>query len=71
MDIRKLENLLKEVKTGKASIEKALAQLKSLPFEDLGFTRIDHHREPPERLPGGDLGRGEIVRPDPFHCETA
>jgi len=44
MDIRKLEHLLKRVKGGEASIEEAMAQLKSLPFEDLGFAKIDHHR---------------------------
>ena len=65
MDIRKLENLLKEVKTGKASIEKALAQLKSLPFEDLGFTRIDHHRSLrkgfPEVIWGAGKSSGQIL----------
>jgi pyridinium-3,5-biscarboxylic acid mononucleotide synthase len=59
MDIRKLENLLKEVKTGKASIEKALAQLKSLPFEDLGFTRIDHHRSLRKGFPEVIWGEGK------------
>jgi NCAIR mutase (PurE)-related protein len=44
MNIQKLEDLLKKVKTGKLSIDKAIAQLKSLPFEDLGYARIDHHR---------------------------
>src|SRR4030043_258625 len=44
MNIRKLEFLLKSIKSGKTSVEEAVAQLKSLPFEDLGFTRIDHHR---------------------------
>jgi NCAIR mutase (PurE)-related protein len=59
MDIRKLENLLKEVRTGKASIEKALAQLKSLPFEDLGFTRIDHHRSLRKGFPEVIWGEGK------------
>jgi hypothetical protein len=59
MDIRTLENLLKEVKTGKASIEKALAQLKSLPFEDLGFTRIDHHRSLRKGFPEVIWGEGK------------
>jgi len=59
MDIRKLENLLKEVKAGKTSIEKALAQLKSLPFEDLGFTRIDHHRSLRKGFPEVIWGEGK------------
>lgn len=44
MNIRKLEHLLEAVKSGKTSVEEAKAQLRSLPFEDLGFARIDHHR---------------------------
>ncbi|KPJ66883.1 1-(5-phosphoribosyl)-5-amino-4-imidazole-carboxylate carboxylase [candidate division WOR-1 bacterium DG_54_3] len=41
MDIR---NLLKQLKNKKISIEEAYAQLKNLPYEDLGFAKIDHHR---------------------------
>jgi NCAIR mutase (PurE)-related protein len=59
MDIRKLEGLLKGVKSGKTSIEKALAQLKSLPFEDLGFTRIDHHRSLRKGFPEVIWGEGK------------
>src|SRR5512136_3052206 len=65
MDIRKLEGLLKEVKSGKTSTEKALAQLRSLPFEDLGFTRIDHHRSLrkgfPEVIWGAGKTSGEML----------
>ncbi|MEI9478971.1 MAG: nickel pincer cofactor biosynthesis protein LarB [Deltaproteobacteria bacterium] len=59
MDIRKLEGLLKGVKSGKTSIERALAQLKSLPFEDLGFTRIDHHRSLRKGFPEVIWGEGK------------
>jgi pyridinium-3,5-biscarboxylic acid mononucleotide synthase len=66
MDIQKLESLLKEVRTGKVSIEKALGRLKSLPFEDLGFTRIDHHRSLrkgfPEVIWGEGKTSGQILR---------
>jgi len=40
-----LRKLLKEVKTGKLSIERAVEKLRHLPFEDLGFARVDHHRQ--------------------------
>jgi len=40
-----LEKLLGEVKTGSLSIEDALDTLKNFPYTDLGFARIDHHRE--------------------------
>lgn len=39
-----LKQLLKSVKTGKTSVNKAMHQLKSLPFEDIGFARVDTHR---------------------------
>src|SRR5659263_71864 len=40
-----LKKLLEDVKDGKVEIESAYDQLKSLPYEDLGFAKIDHHRE--------------------------
>lgn len=40
-----LEKLLGEVKTGQKSVGDALEELKYFPYTDLGFARIDHHRE--------------------------
>jgi pyridinium-3,5-biscarboxylic acid mononucleotide synthase len=40
-----IENLLKEIKTGKKSIEEALEVLQNFPYTDLGYAKIDHHRE--------------------------
>jgi len=45
MDQNKLRGLLEEVKSGSVSIDSALKQLKKLPYEDLGFAKVDHHRE--------------------------
>ena len=59
MNIRKLEDLLHKVKTGKASIDEAIVQLKSLPFEDLGFTRVDHHRSLRKGFPEVIWGEGK------------
>ena len=39
-----LKKLLNGLHKGKITPEKALVQLKKLPYEDLGFARIDHHR---------------------------
>ncbi len=44
MDNEALRKLLEEVKSGGVSVDKALSELKLLPFEDLGFAKIDHHR---------------------------
>jgi NCAIR mutase (PurE)-related protein len=38
-------DILNEVKSGDISPEKAMLMLKSEPFEDLGFAKLDHHRE--------------------------
>jgi NCAIR mutase (PurE)-related protein len=44
VDIKVLEQLLEEVKAGRASVAQAMERLRTLPFEDLGFARVDHHR---------------------------
>jgi pyridinium-3,5-biscarboxylic acid mononucleotide synthase len=36
--------LLEKIREGKITPEQGLDRLKSLPFEDLGFARVDHHR---------------------------
>ena len=45
MNSKEVEKLLKDVKKGDTSIEEALEVLKNFPFTDLGFARIDNHRE--------------------------
>lgn len=45
MNAKEVEKLLIDVKKGETSIEKALEVLKNFPYTDLGFARIDHHRE--------------------------
>jgi hypothetical protein len=40
-----IEALLKEVRAGRTTVDDAIASLKDLPFEDLGFAKVDHHRE--------------------------
>ena len=62
MNVQKLERLLKSVKEGKTPIDEALAQLRSLPFEDLGFTRIDHHRSLRKGFPEVIWGEGKTTR---------
>jgi hypothetical protein len=40
-----IKKILEDVKTGKSSIEAAMNRLRDLPFEDVNFAKIDHHRE--------------------------
>ncbi len=44
MDVRQLRELLEAVKSGDRSTEDAIESLRHLPFEDLGFAKVDHHR---------------------------
>ena len=39
-----IKKLLKQIKNKKISVEEAYSKLKNLPYEDLGFAKIDHHR---------------------------
>ena len=44
MDQSALRKLLEEVRAGTLSPDEAIARLRHLPFEDIGFAKIDHHR---------------------------
>jgi pyridinium-3,5-biscarboxylic acid mononucleotide synthase len=44
MDPAAIELLLNEVREGKTGVPAALQKLRHLPFEDLGFAKLDHHR---------------------------
>jgi len=44
MEIDKLVHLLTRFKKGEADLPETLATLKQLPFEDMGFAKVDHHR---------------------------
>ncbi|WP_313582224.1 nickel pincer cofactor biosynthesis protein LarB [Lacrimispora sp.] len=63
MDIRDMLNL---VKTGEMEIQEAEQLLKDLPYEDLGYAKLDHHR-------ALRSGFGETVfcqgKPDPYLVE--
>ncbi len=39
-----LKKLFQQVKQGKVSPDDAVQQLQHMPFEDLGFAKVDHHR---------------------------
>jgi NCAIR mutase (PurE)-related protein len=44
MKISSFRDLLERVRDGKISVEEALEQAPALPFKDLGFAKVDHHR---------------------------
>jgi hypothetical protein len=59
MDQPALERLLADVSAGTCSVEDAVRQLRRLPFADLGFARIDHHRQLRQGLPEAVYGPGK------------
>ena len=44
MEKKYIEELLQNVKNGTMDVEDVMSKLKDLPFEDLGFAKVDHHR---------------------------
>ncbi|GBC97579.1 N5-carboxyaminoimidazole ribonucleotide mutase [bacterium HR17] len=44
MLLQRLRQVLERVRAGDLSVDEALQHLRTLPFEDLGFAKIDHHR---------------------------
>ena len=45
MDRERLQQLMEQVRSGEVAPEEAVQQLRALPFEDLGFAKVDTHRE--------------------------
>ena len=51
MDAASLRKLLQEVRSGAVSPDEAVARMRHMPFEDLGFAKIDHHRRVRSGMP--------------------
>jgi NCAIR mutase (PurE)-related protein len=45
MDRKRLAVLLNRLKNGKVSVDEVMESLKTMPFEDMGFAKIDTHRD--------------------------
>jgi NCAIR mutase (PurE)-related protein len=59
MDAARLTELFEDVRSRKLSVAQAVARLRHLPFEDLGFAKIDHHRAVRQGFPEVILGQGK------------
>jgi pyridinium-3,5-biscarboxylic acid mononucleotide synthase len=44
LNAESIRKLFQQVRAGKVSPDQAVEQLRHLPFEDLGFAKVDHHR---------------------------
>jgi NCAIR mutase (PurE)-related protein len=59
VDPRRLRDLLARVAAGDVTPDAALDRLRDLPFEDLGFARVDHHRALRQGAPEVVFGAGK------------
>jgi pyridinium-3,5-biscarboxylic acid mononucleotide synthase len=59
MDRQQLRNLFEQVRSGTTDVESAVARLQHMPFEDLGFAKVDHHRELRHGMPEVILAKGK------------
>ncbi len=59
MDERDIRELLEQVTSRRLSVPRALERLRHLPFEDLGFAKIDHHRALRQGHPEVIFGQGK------------
>lgn len=59
MDAASIQQLLEQVRDGQTTVASAMGNLQAMPFEDLGFAKVDHHREIRHGMPEVVLGQGK------------
>jgi NCAIR mutase (PurE)-related protein len=57
-----LRKLFEQVRTGRLSPDSAVDRLRHLPFEDLGFAKVDHHRALRQGMPEVIFSQGKTPR---------
>ncbi len=62
MKAESIRRLFEEVRRGRLSADEAVARLRHLPFEDLGFAKVDHHRTLRAGMPEVVLAAGKPPR---------
>jgi pyridinium-3,5-biscarboxylic acid mononucleotide synthase len=69
MNSQALRNLFEQVRKKRLSPDEAVERLRHLPFEDLGFAKIDHHRALRQGMPEVIFAEGKTPRQvaDIFH----
>jgi NCAIR mutase (PurE)-related protein len=61
MDQEQLRTLLEQVRGGAVDVEAAISRLRHMPFEDLGFAKVDHHRALRQGMPEVIFGQGKTA----------
>src|SRR5438105_1624018 len=62
LNAESLRELFAKVRSGKMSPDDAVQRLRHLPFEDLGFAKVDHHRVLRAGMPEVIFGEGKTPR---------
>src|SRR5215469_5643826 len=57
-----LRKVFQQIKSGRLSADEAVSRLRHLPFEDLGFAKVDHHRTLRLGLPEVIFSQGKSPR---------
>src|SRR5579864_354925 len=60
LNAESIRNLFEQVRKGRLTPDDAVARLRHLPFEDLGFAKVDHHRALRNGMPEVILGEGNM-----------
>ena len=66
MDELALQRLLEDVRSGACTPDDAVFRLRRLPFADLGFAKVDHHRALRQGFPEAVYGQGKT----PAQCSA-
>jgi NCAIR mutase (PurE)-related protein len=61
MDIEKLRQMLDAVQRGQTTVDEALERLRQLPYEDLGYARLDLHRALRNAMPEVVFCQGKTI----------
>jgi NCAIR mutase (PurE)-related protein len=59
MDQDQMRALFEQVRTGALDIDAAMGRMRHMPFEDLGFAKVDHHRALRHGMPEVILAKGK------------
>ena len=59
MDRDQLRGLFEQVRSGTIDVEHALDRMRHMPFEDLGFAKVDHHRQLRHGMPEVVFAKGK------------
>ncbi|MFY9556340.1 MAG: nickel pincer cofactor biosynthesis protein LarB [Blastocatellia bacterium] len=61
MNRERIKKLLEQVRAGRVDVEEAVDKMSNLPYEDISFARVDHHRDLRLGFPEVILGEGKTA----------